>query len=284
MSELSDEPTPWWGSVTLDEYAGGKWLIGPSTIWVYRSSHDWRVIHRPSTNADTAEPMIRRSEVDVPIDEEAMRTVLESDDAALVTHRYSVHRTGESIALRPALADRPVVSRPEHPLSIMPDEAVTLYLSTPLWVQVKLLESDRLLTECPSHRMSDTWFGPSTREGELCYATRTAGRLHLDRVPLRLHRALTPLRVQNRSPEPLALERVQLPVPHLSLYLTPDHAIWTERVTMTHRETGEGASVQIQEGPPKDVDGADRIQAPRETSKRGLITSTFSAFGALFGP
>lgn len=284
MHELANEPAPWWGTVTLDEYEGGKWQIGPSTIWIYRSSHDWRVIHRPSADPGTPDPMVRRSEVTVPIEEEAMRAVLESEDADLVTHRYSMHRTGESVAVRPALADRPVVSRPEHPLSVMPDEAVTLYLSTPLWVQIKLLESDRLLTECRSYRMSDTWFGSSTRDGELCYATRTAGRLHLDRVPLRLHRALTPLRVQNRAPEPLALERVQLPTPHLSLYVTPDHAVWTERVTMTHRETGQGASIQIKDGAPKDIDDAEQIQDPRETSKRGLITSTFSAFGALFGP
>jgi hypothetical protein len=240
-------------------------------------------VHRPSTDPVTADPMAQRSDVTVPLPEDAMTTVLESEDEALATNRYSVRRTRGDVALRPALADRPVVSRPEHPLSVLPDEAVTLYLSTPLWVRIELVESGRRLTEVPSHRMSDTWFGPSTREGTLCYATRTVGRLHLDRLPLRLHRALTPLKVRNTATEPLSLERVQLPAPHLSLYATPDDALWTEAVTMTHREKDVGATVQIRDGPPSDADEAEQMQEPREPSKQNLITSTFSAFGALFG-
>ena len=282
MSE-SSAPIPWWGTFSLEEYTGGEWHIGPSTLWVYRSSRDWRVVHRPSTDPVTADPMAQRSDATVPLPEDAMTTVLESEDEALATNRYSVRRTRGDVALRPALADRPVVSRPEHPLSVLPDEAVTLYLSTPLWVRIELVESGRRLTEVPSHRMSDTWFGPSTREGTLCYATRTVGRLHLDRLPLRLHRALTPLKVRNTATEPLSLERVQLPAPHLSLYATPDDALWTEAVTMTHREKDVGATVQIRDGPPSDADEAEQMQEPREPSKQNLITSTFSAFGALFG-
>ena len=284
MSNPSSTLSPWWGTASLEMDTGGEWHVGPSTLWVYRSSHDWRVIVRPSTDPKTADPMAQRSGRQVPVDEETMTAVLEPEDDELVTQRFSVQATDETIALRPALADRPVVVRPEHPLSVLPDEAVTLYLSTPIWVRLELVESERRLTEVPSHRMSDTWFGPSTLEGTLCYATRTAGRLRLDRLPLRLHRALTPLTVENRTAEPLALERIQLPVPHLSVYGTPDDVLWTDPVRMTHRSVDEGAAIDIQEGPPPDRAGADRLQDPREERKHGLFTSTFSAVGALFGP
>jgi hypothetical protein len=283
MSDASP-PTPWWGPVSLDAYTGGQWDIGPSTLWIYRASHDWRVVHRPSTDPSTADPMAQRSDVTVPLPDDEMTAVLDADDPALVTHRYGVRDTDERVALRPALADRPVVARPEHPLSVLPKESVTLYLSTPLWARVELVESDRSLHEVPSHRMSDTWFGPSTRTGELCYATRTAGRLRLDKVPVRLHRALTPLQVRNRASEALTLERVQLPAPHLALYETPDNGLWTEAVTMIRREGETGADIRIAGGAPSDADDATRVQPPRESSKQGLITSTFSAFGALFGP
>lgn len=283
MDASSETPTPWWGEVTLDVYEGGQWEIGPSTLWVYRSSHDWRVVSRPSTDPVTADPMAQRSSVTVPVDGDEMTAVLETEDPDLVTHRYSVRDTGETVALRPALADRPVVARPEHPLSVLPGESVTLYLSTPLWVRVVLVDSDRQLLEGPSHRMSDTWFGPSTREGELCYATRTAGRLQLDKLPLRLHRALTPLQIRNRAKDTLALERVQLPAPHLALYRTADDVLWTEAVTMTRREGDDGAAVRIKDGPPSDVDEASLLQEPRTPSTQGLFTSTFSTFGALFG-
>lgn len=283
MNASSEAPIPWWGEVTLDVYKGGQWEIGPSTIWVYRSSHDWRVVSRPSTDPVTADPMAERSSVTVPVEVDEMTAVLEAEDDNLHTNRYSVRATNETVALRPALADRPVVARPEHPLSVLPGESVTLYLSTPLWVRVVLVDSDRQLLEVPSHRMSDTWFGPSTREGELCYATRTAGRLRLDKLPLRLHRALTPLQIRNRAQDALALERVQLPAPHLALYRTADDVLWTEAVTMTRREGDDGADVRVKDGPPSDVGEATPLQAPRTPSKQGLFTSTFSAFGSLFG-
>jgi len=284
MNDLSATPSPWWGPASLEMDTGGEWHVGPSTLWVYRSAYDWRVIVRPSTDPITADPMAHRSGRQVPVDPEAMSGVLESEDDDLVTQRFSVQDTSEAVALRPALADRPVVVRPEHPLSVLPNEAVTLYLSTPLWVRIELVESERRLMEVPSHRMSDTWFGPSTREGILCYATRTAGRLRLDRLPLRLHRALTPLTVENQADEPLALERIQLPVPHLSVYATPDDVLWTDPVQMTHRSVDAGAAVDIQEGPPPDRAEATLLQPPREEKKHGLFTSTFSAVGALFGP
>ena len=276
--------TPWWGTYDVTEGTGGQWEVGPSTVWLYRSTHDWRVIHRPSTDATTTDPMAHRSSVQLPVPADEMDAVMSGDDSSLQTNRYSFHRTEPTVTLAPALADRPVVSRPEHPLFVPPGESVTLYLSSALWIRVTLSESDRLLQEMPSHRMSDSWFGPSTREGTLCYATRTAGRLQLDKLPLRLHRAVTPLHVRNRADDPLALERVQLPAPHLSLYRAPADTLWTNAVSMRHTTAGEGASVTIDEGPPAAVPEAERVQPPREMDRRGLFTSTFSAFGALFGP
>ena len=213
-----------------------------------------------------------------------MSPLLDADDAALHTSRYSFGDTEPRIALQPALADRPVVSRPEHPLYVPPEESVTLYLSTGLWIQITLPDSERKLQEVPSFRMSDTWFGPSTVDGELCYATRTAGRLRLDALPRRDHRAVTPLRIRNTAADPLALERVQLPVQYLALYTAPNGQLWSQAVTMTHSADQEGADVQIRSGPPADARTADLLQPPRETTKKGLFTSTFSAVGTLFAP
>lgn len=284
MDSASADYEPWWGPFTLDPQTGGEWHVGPLTLWIYRSSRDWRIVHRPSTDPVTADPMAQRSDVTLPVAEEEMTVVLETDDDTMKTSRFSTRDTDEEIVLQPALADRPVVARPEHPLYVLPDETVTLYLSTPLWVRIELAKSERLLQEVPSHRMSDTWFGSSTREGELCYATRTAGRVHRDRLPVRMHRALTPLRIRNTASDQLALERVQLPAPHLALYTTPEDVLWTQAVTMTRSEGMAGADVKIKPGPPSDVDEAELAQEPRLPDKKGLFTSTFSAFGALFGP
>jgi hypothetical protein len=281
-SDSDLELPPWWGTVDLDIDTGGRWDIGPSTLWLYRTAREWRVLHRPSPTVGTADPMADRSDVTVPLPNDEMSAVLDTEDEALHTSRYSFGETEARISLRPALADRPVVSRPEHPLYVPPDESVTLYLSTALWIQIVLPDSDRKLQEIPSFRMSDTWFGASTVDGEFCYATRTAGRLRLDRLPRRLHRAVTPLRIRNTAPDPLALERVQLPVQHLALYATPTHQLWTQGITMTRSAAQEGADVRIRSGPPADADEAEFLQEPREQTKKGLFTSTFSAVGTLF--
>ncbi|MFO8098303.1 MAG: hypothetical protein R6T83_01635 [Salinibacter sp.] len=280
--EEAEDVTPWWGAVALNEETGGRWDVGPSTLWVYRGRHDWRFVHRPSTGA-TTDPMAHRSEATVPVSASEMDAVLAAEEEGLQTSRHSVRRTEAMIHLRPALADRPVVSRPEHPLHVPPGESVTLYLSTALWIQVVRADEKTVLQEVPSHRMSDTWFGPSTLSGELCYATRTAGRLRLDHLPLRLHRAVTPLRVQNQSDAGLALERVQLPTPHLTLYQAANDTLWTNAVTMRHVTTGEGASVHVREGAPDVVEAAEKLRPPRTPDRRGLMTSTFGAFEALFG-
>jgi hypothetical protein len=281
--EPSSSSSPWWGSYDIEEGTGGRWDVGPSTFWLYRTEREWRIVHRPSADPVTTDPMANRSDVTLPVPDEDMAAILETTDDRFEITRYSFERTESQIDVRPALADRPIVSRPEHPLHVPSGETVTLYLSTPLWMCIHLSESDRLLQEMPSHRMSDTWFGTSTREGELCYATRTTGRLQLESLPRRLHRAVTPLHIENAGEDSLLLERVQLPVRHLALYRTSRDLLWTQTVEMTRTEGSEGADIRIRRGSPKEVDEADKIQDPRDPEKRGLFTSTFGAFGALFG-
>lgn len=283
--DLPSDPTPWWGSVSLDVETGGRWAVGPSTLWLHRTEREWRILHRPSPAPEAPDPLADRSSAAVPLPDDDLREILDTeDDDSLHVSRYSFGETEPRISLQPALADRPVVSRPEHPLYVPSDESVTLYLSTALWIRITLPDSERRLQEVPSFRMSDTWFGATTVDGEFCYATRTAGRLRLDHLPRRLHRAVTPLRIRNAAPDPLALERVQLPVQHLALYTTPTHQLWTQAVTMTRSAAQEGADVQIRNGPPADAEGAERLQEPRETTKKSLFTSTFSAVGTLFAP
>jgi len=286
MTTPDDDPdnSPWWGTFQLDAETGGRWHVGPSTLWLYRTEREWRLFHhRPTLAANKADPFTRRSDATVPVADDDIPDLPETPQQDLEVSRYSFSSTKPEVAIQPALADRPVVSRPEHPLHIPPGESITLYLSTPLWIRVFLSHADQLLHEVSSNRMSDTWFGVSTTEGELCYATRTAGRLQLDSLPARLHRAITPLRISNTAEESLLLERVQLPTRHLELYSTDENALWTQTVRMNHSDATKGADVNIRKGPPSEADGAQLLQEPRDAEKRGLVTSTFGAIEALFG-
>lgn len=270
--------TEWWGTFDLDAGRGGRWDIGPCTLWLYRTAQEWRVLYRSSPDH-----MASGSAVEVPLPEDEMTDVLAADDPAITIQRHSFKKTEAGLALHPALADRPVIVRPENPLYIPSQEEVTLYVSTPLWVQVEVRDGARQLGDLPTYRASDTWFGPSTREGELCYAARTSGRSRLENLPLRMHRAVTPLVVRNRASDALLLERVQIPTPYLPLYCSPDHYLWTPAVTLSRAEGGEGATVDIKEGAPQEIQDPRRVRDPRQELKTGLVVSTFKALGALFG-
>lgn len=276
--ETSAAPaTPWWTTYTVEAHHGGRWQIGPRTLWLFHGLDEWRVMHRQSDD-----PMEGTSTVRVPIPEAEWTSVLDPDLPEEQTVRFSFRHADGHVALHPALADRPIVARPENPTHIPSGEEITLYVSTPLWIRIELGRAANATHEIPSSRPSDTWVGPSTREGELCYATRTTGRIRLDHLPLRPHRAVTPLLIRNRASDALLLERVQLPTQHLALYESPDHGLWTQAVTL-HREEGrEGADVRITPGAPRQIAKARRIAEPRQAPKQNLVMSTFKTLGAFF--
>ena len=129
--------------------------------------------------------------------------------------------------------------------------------------------------EFPIQRPSDTWFGPSTLEGETCYAIRTHSRLNLENLSLHPYRALTQIDIDNRAEAPLHVERLNLPVPYLSLFVNPEGILWTEAVTMTQKDDASLAEFEIQEGPPVVSGGAELLSPSRENPQKNMLIRAF---------
>lgn len=277
----TDAVLRWWGQESFDVEQAGCWHIGPTTLWAFRTRHDWRVLYE-----STGDPMQHDQHVEVPAATERWHEREEAalTDPSLTVHRHTFRDTPETLTVEPVLADRSIVVRPEHPLSIPAGEEVLLYLSTPLWIRMRV--GDVILEDIPSHRPSDTWFGPSPREGELCYATRTAGRLTLSKLPMRAHRAVTPLTVRNEASENFPLERVHVPTPYLALYESAsgvnDH-LWTQGLTLTRESANGNAEVSIRQGPPEGTNAMTELSRPRKEVKSRLVVNTFRAIEGLFG-
>lgn len=267
--------TAWWGTYSFDHDTMGRWRIGPSTLWVYHARREWRLLH-----GEEGDPMEPVSAVDLPLDPSVTDALLTGDHPEATTHRYSFERPIEQLHLAPVMPDRALVVRPDTPLFVLAGESVTLFVSTPLWIRVEVGDPPMRLQELPSHRLPDTWFGPSTREGELCYATRTAGRLRLADLPLRAHRAVTPIHVRNRADDALLLDRLQLPVQYLSIYQAPNVSLWTEAVTVERDRGGELAAVRFGRGAPPEAEFAKLLQPPRQAAHSSTV---IRKVGALFG-
>jgi hypothetical protein len=258
----------WWGRHALAEGRRGLWRIGPLDLWLERSAGAIQLL--TVVSRDVLEPTSR---VQVP----ARRRL---PDPATMDERLRFIGTGlgSDVAVVPALADRLVVSRPESPLRVPTGERATLYVSSPLWIRVQL-DGGRLLHERPAYRLSDTWVGSSTRDGELAYASRTHGRLDWRGLSVTRHRAVTPVHIENRGDDTLLLERVNLPIPRLALYLGDEAApLWTQPVHLERSEKSGLADVRLENGPPEEAgDAATELASPRQNGERHFVSRAFNA-------
>jgi hypothetical protein len=272
--ESHSAPVRWWGAVTLPLGGLAQWRAGPSTVFAERRQHDWRLWHDNRGDPYASEVgAIARVDGDAP--------------ERLATFRFTFADTPDTLRVLPALPDRQVVIRPESTLAIPPGERVTLYASTPVWMalQVEVHQRRRrrgresgdprpvVLSELPTSRPSDTWFGPSTLEGELAYAVRTAARMRVDELPLRPHRAVIPVTIANHGVDPLWLTRIAVPMPFLALHLDRHGQMWCDAVQFT-RESDEDTKLSIDAGVPP---GGERLVAPRFSgSLAASLGKTFS--------
>lgn len=255
----------WWGAWELPEGELRRWRVGPTTIVVQRLRGEWRVFHQRDDDplATTLEVAARAGPAEL---------------AACGAPERFADADAERVRLLPVTADRTVVSRPQAPFHILPGRQVTLYVSSPLWMHLTSEPSGDSLYELPIHRPSDTWIGPSTREGEVGYASVTHCRLELGDVPLRPHRAVTRVELHNGSGEPLHLLRLGVPVPFLSLYAGP-RGLWTEAIRLTREhDGGELANLEILRCPSESEAGERVAEARRPRAAGGLVR----AFSALF--
>jgi len=258
----------WWGNKILQPNGCSSLKIGPLLLQVSRYSQEWQISYE--YDLDKVEDTNGWE----------YSANAKPNGALEKSARYVFQRTNDKFIIQPLLADRPVVSRPVTPIHLPVGEQITLYLSSPLWLTIKVGEPSTQLFEIPIHRPSDTWFGPSTVEGELCYASRTHGLLNLEELPQRSHRAITPVLIINQADSELLLERVSLPVPYLSLFGGINGSLWSEAITLVREEGGDMASLKIDKGPPTPVENSVLVCNPRKSSEKN---SFYRALNTMFG-
>ncbi len=257
----------WKQRFTLEENQTGYWQIGSMEMWMLRREGCLEIYHQQGFESHPNSLVVDiKTERPIPAPARATRIALPQESTAL---RFA-----------PLTADRPVVVRPDQPFYVLARSETRLYLNTPLWMSIHSEPSQRALLEFPLYRLSDTWFGPSTREGELCYATRTRASLLAPRPPTAPHRAFTALRLINRSNEPILLERVNLPVPNLTLFQAADDSLWTPSVVLDIGDDKGEASLHLDAKPAEEAGECTEITAPRQRAESNLLKR---ALGALIG-
>lgn len=270
MSELKNAEQAscavWWGTFAPEIGTVLGWTVGPLEVAAWRREKEWQICHRSCDWPDDVPSGWTVSE----------RGSFTCDQGLLQRHVFS-HTEG-LLSVEPALADRSVVIKAAVAIMIPPGQQIRFFVSTPLWLKIKCHSQQHLLLDTAATRLSDTWFGPSTMEGELCYATTSSGRLSLDDLPVRAHRAITPVQIRNNGEVPLKLEKLSLPVPFLALFDSCEHGLWTQEITLIHDERKALAQVVFSEKPPLPYEQARTVSSPRKVAEKGMLYRTFGAF------
>jgi len=263
---IQKAPDRWWGDFEISNSGPILWMIGPLVLSLESLDSEWILNYRydmlKGEDYDRCMVTTSGTPLDPPFD----------------TERF-VGSEQHSVKIVPALADRSVVSRPEVPFRLLPGESIEIFIGTPLWFRIEVPEKDIRIWEMPLSRPSDTWFGPSTQVGELCYATRTNARLRERDVPIRPLRAVTPVTLSNRASDAMLLERINLPVPLLSAYHTPHGNIWTNAIALERHDDGEMAELKIKSGPPASKQGAILLCKARMESGSRILRTLSSLLG-----
>lgn len=261
------EPRHWWGPLTVQHGRAARFRVGPLILTIMRLENEWRLWRDTSGDANDRSLQVER-DAEPP----------EPGPSAIVS-RYGLADGSTTIEVTPVMPDRAVVTRPEHPFTVPAHDNVTVYVGCPLWLRVAQgAPHPKPLEDFPAFRPSQCWWGPNTRQGQLCYATRTYGRLRLDETVVYPHRVTTAVEIRNRADQPLLVERVNLPVGRLSIYVSRDGRLWTQKMTL-ERAAGQDATLNVGKETPPEAHAAKLVSGPRQAASQRML---FQAFGGLF--
>jgi hypothetical protein len=252
----------WWGTFNFQESQPRFWEIGALQLGIERQPREWRI-------ASSSGEDLEKNSIQVGADKPA-GTFEKLQDFK----RFMFHQTSSTITLTPILADRAQVSHADTPFYLPPNQEATIYVSSPVWVRIESGNPKTTLLEVPVIRQSDTWHGPNTLEGELCYASRTFCRTDLENLPVRSHRVMTPVIIYNYSKSPLLIEQLSLPLPYLSIYVDGTGGLWTEELVIKN-EINYKHTVKQGKGAPHIAKDATLISAPRQSLKSLNFISLF---------
>jgi hypothetical protein len=254
----------WWQPRELGLDASWHYRLGPLHIYIQRQARQWLLAHEYSHD-DKASPPVSEAVKMIPLH--------------LVCQRFIFSQSPAGYRVLPRLLDRPVVVKTLQPVTIPPNEQATFYISSPVTVQLMLQQPELTLQDMVVQRLSDTWFGPSTQVGELCYADKTHARDARQDLPLRSHRAVTPVTIHNSSQQMLCIDKISIPVPFLALYSKPDGSLWTDPVTLQHEGLQTLAHFRTGKLSVADGMGAELLAQPRLKAEKH---SLFRAFTDIF--
>ncbi|RYZ67537.1 MAG: hypothetical protein EOP05_17600, partial [Proteobacteria bacterium] len=253
----TNQVSSWWGRHSLAIDRTDFWQVGPLKMWLASSPAKLSISWGHSTDfLDSHVRSVPGAQLQLE------QNIVAPPEVETVISAFN-HAARSEVVFAPMLPDRPVVLRLVDPLHVLPGEEVTLYMVVPLFIRLEAAQSSKLISEIPTFRLSDTWFGPLSTLGGLCYASASPAYLDLREVPLRAHCAITAITVKNSGIDSLKLDRLNIPLPRLSLFYSQRSGFWTDRMTLERNSDDEMANVKLDRQPPPEASPTQFVTGPR---------------------
>ncbi len=255
-----------WEPFELREGRTLHWRIGPLRLWIRRTPVEICMSHEE----DAGEP----PGVVCAVEEDAPEEVNWC--------RWAVRDMAEPLRLKPLMPDRPVVVRPEAELSFRENSEGVFYARIPFWIAVMPADETVQKPFCvfPTRSLSNTWFGPDTTKGELCYAMQSSARRSLEGAEPMPYRAVCPIMIKNVSHDPCQFERLCIRTEHLSIYHY-EGRLWTSRPEMTFRGENRAYHTSYNESWFGETELAELISEKRVPLEENFIQRSFGSLKAL---
>ena len=237
--------------------ADGKWhALALGDLELYVKQQEKEVLSALLYQAPSLPPLCRD-----------MDTVERLPEGVVVQERLYFDHENDILSIQLQLADKPFQVKPMTAVKIVPKGRMVLYVSTPLWIQLKSHNDQFVIVEYPLVIPRMSWVGSSTTDGSLCYSSKTTAPADLNSVKHHRHRAITALELINDSDTVLVVERLSLPLNILSLFYSEKTGYWTESVRFRiDASTGETTVVASQK-PPELVEEWHQVSCPRSEGK-----------------
>ncbi len=234
--ELSAEQELWWGSFLIEEEQSRFFKIGQLVTCVDRFNHQWHI----TTYHEGEQPF-----------------------------KTFAAQTSNTISLKPVLPDRALLSLLDRPCYIPLGETLQVYISVPLWIQISAGHPSTVLDEFATETLADTWFGKSTRAGELCYNNPIHGSPRLEDLSQDSTHAIIPVSIENRTKGTNLLHELKIPLDNLALYSDKKNRLWTEHLHL-YQEDSDSLETLVVKSPPLPSSDLQLVSPARVMIKPGL--------------
>lgn len=249
-----------WHDFSLKIGQTSYWRIGPLYLWIEAQDGELRVhtVHTNSLNDTEIEYVDHYSG--------------EIDPAAELT-RYSFSCEIEKVSFSPHLPEKDIIFRPDKPIQLPSKRQMSLYVNTSLWIHVKV-NGNEILKSVPIVTLSETWLGPDSTHGEICFAAKTKGVLNYEDLKFYPYRYISKFTIKNETHGHVPIERIKLMNGILNLYTNEEGYFFSDCISMRIDSDGD---VKIHTNKPVKEDfGILKKISPSRESGRNLISRALS--------